>query len=100
MESPDFLVVVLFFLVAGFFGGSVSSTTVFLGGSAGIIACAFVKSVRKRVISASFAVDKLSSLSASCFRVFSNELRSLESDCRSSLEPNAPAPAVTLPSTS
>src|SRR5579864_9484133 len=47
-----------FFFTAGFFAGSVSSTTVFFGGVAGIAACAALKSVRRREISASFAAAR------------------------------------------
>ena len=39
-----------FFRTAGFFGGSVSSTTIFFGGAAGIAACAVFKSARSRTI--------------------------------------------------
>src|SRR5271167_1900291 len=43
-----------FFFATGFFGGSLSSTTVFFGGSTGIAACAVFKSARRRTISCSF----------------------------------------------
>ena len=80
-----------FFFAAGFFGGSVSSTTIFFGGAAGIAACAVFKSARSRTISASFDDDRFSIRSANCFRVPSNALRSFDSDCKSSFDPNAPA---------
>ena len=41
----------VFFFVAGFLGGSVSSTTIFLGGSGEAAACAIFKAALKRVIS-------------------------------------------------
>ena len=87
-----------FFFGAGFFGGSVSSTTIFFGGSAAV--CAAFRSARSRVISASFVELRLSIRSASCFRPVSNVLRSFDSDCMSSFDPNAPAPSTTPPSTS
>src|SRR5580692_2066639 len=67
-----------FFFTAGFFGGSVSSTTVFFGGSVGIAACAVFRSARRRTISCSFDVARLSRRSASAFKLLSRLSKSLE----------------------
>src|SRR5580704_3320880 len=78
-----------FFLTTGFLGGSLSSTTSFFGGAAGIAACAVFRSARKRTISCSFDAARLFIRSANCFRVPSKPLRSLESAGKSSFGPNA-----------
>src|SRR5579862_3356349 len=69
-----------FFFTAGFFGGSLSSTTVFLGGVAGMAACAVFRSVRSRVISDSLAAERVSIRCANCLRAPSKVLRSFETD--------------------
>src|SRR5215472_10392606 len=84
-----------FFFATGFFGGSVSSTTTFFGGAASTSACRVFNWPRSCASSCSFDEDRFSIRSASCFRDASNAFRSLDSDCESSFEPNAPAPSTT-----
>src|ERR1700722_2531425 len=89
-----------FFFTAGFLGGSLSSTTVFFGGAAGMAACAVFKSARRRTISCSFDAAKVFIRSAICFRVASKLFRSLDSAWKSSFGPNAPADSTTPLNTS
>src|SRR5215472_13953799 len=79
-EAPEAGFLVVFFLVTGFLGGSVSSTTIFFVGSVATAACAVFKAALKRVISASLDDARFSMRSASCFRAASNPLRSFETD--------------------
>src|SRR5258708_16092674 len=78
--ASGFFVAGFFFFATGFFGGSLSSTTFFLGGAVGIAAWAVFRSVLKRTISCSFDAARLASRSASCFREASKLFRSLDSD--------------------
>src|SRR5207302_6635849 len=84
------LALVAGFFLAGFLGGAVSSTTIFFGGCALALACAFCSATRSRFTSASLVPARVSTRSATERRDFSNALTSFSRDWNSSLEPNAP----------
>ena len=86
------------FLLTGFLVGSVSSTITFFDGAGGIANA--LTCVRRWANSASLEVVRFSMRWAKERRAVSNELRSLESDWNSSLEPNAPADSTSEPKTS